>query len=317
MPPIDTLLLLALPASGKSEIRRYLDHLDPAARLEDLGIGRIVELDDYPYVRLMILIDLALVEQEVAPVFFEAPGGRFRDGRDWGTLARLLAEDYAALGSESRTPPKPLHHFLSRFDRARARVGAPPITPKLESKVLDRLASQLDAECEEVDGLAAGAAAAYGDDATVIVEFARGGPEGSSMPLPAPCGYVYTLPHLGPEMLDRAAILYVWATPEESRRRNRERGRPGGEKNATVLHHSTPEIVMRLDYGVDDLPWLIEQGGGAVEVATNGATIRVPAATLDNRVDRTSFLRSEPTSWDPQAVASLHGHLASAMRRLR
>ena len=49
--------------------------------------------------------------------------GRFRDGRDWGTLARLLAEDYAALGSESRRPPKPLHHFLSRFDRARARAA--------------------------------------------------------------------------------------------------------------------------------------------------------------------------------------------------
>lgn len=52
---IDTMLLLALPASGKSEIRRYLEHVESDAALSELRLGPTVQLDDYPYVHLMQL----------------------------------------------------------------------------------------------------------------------------------------------------------------------------------------------------------------------------------------------------------------------
>ena len=42
---IDTLLLLALPASGKSEARRYLANLTPSQCHEQFGIGQTVQLD--------------------------------------------------------------------------------------------------------------------------------------------------------------------------------------------------------------------------------------------------------------------------------
>ncbi len=37
---IDTLLLFSLPASGKSEVRRYLAHLTPEQCREDFGLAR-------------------------------------------------------------------------------------------------------------------------------------------------------------------------------------------------------------------------------------------------------------------------------------
>ncbi len=118
-------------------------------------------------------------------------------------------------------------------------------------------------------------------------------------------------------MLGRASILYVWATPEESRRRNVERANPGGEADATVLHHSAPEIVMREDYGTDDLPWLIEQGEGTVSIAVDGATHHLRAGMIDNRVDTTSFLRADPSAWDRGEVETLHRRLRAAVAPLR
>ena len=42
----DAVLLLALPASGKSEVRRYLAHVPPAACRDDFHMGPTVQLDD-------------------------------------------------------------------------------------------------------------------------------------------------------------------------------------------------------------------------------------------------------------------------------
>jgi hypothetical protein len=316
MAHLDTLLLLALPASGKSEIRRYLAHIDERTAADEFHLGPQVQLDDYPYVQLMRVVSAAVAGAGGPLVFFSTPNGRLSEPRDWGMLARLLAEDYGRLGTPQPPPDRPTRHLLSRFDRARQAVGAPPVTAEIPTRLLEAIERQLDEEVAEfLDALAA-ELGRYGPSSTVVVEFARGGPEGATMPLAPPHGYAYTLPHLGAQMLARAAVLYVWVTPEESRRRNTERAGPGPHEEASVLHHRVPDVVMRRDYGTDDLPWLAERGETTIEVAAGSDTHRLPVEIFDNRADFTSFLRKDPHEWPADAVDRVHAELRSALGRL-
>ena len=50
---LDVVLLLALPASGKSEVRRYMASLTPEQCRNEFHLGPTVQLDDYPYVHMM------------------------------------------------------------------------------------------------------------------------------------------------------------------------------------------------------------------------------------------------------------------------
>ena len=88
---LPNLLLLALPASGKSEIRRYLDSLDPEVRSAEMGLGSLVHLDDYPYVLFMRRVSQKLRRLGLDPVFFASDEAPLADPRLWGTLMSLAA----------------------------------------------------------------------------------------------------------------------------------------------------------------------------------------------------------------------------------
>lgn len=309
---LEVLLLLALPASGKSELRRYLDHLDPERRRE-LHLGEPAHLDDYPYVHLMRWISEELQAIGESPPFFAGRDGSMLEPRDWGTLIHLLNEDFARLWG-LRTPT-PVVRLLERFDRARRLVGAPAPFANLAPAARRHLE---DAIADEAAEVTAGLPEAIAGG-TVVIEFARGGPEGAELPLPAPLGYRHSLSLLAPEILDGAAVLYVWVTPEQSRRRNRERSRRGTGRHASILHHGVPEQVMRDDYGTDDLAWLLETSDrpGTIRVEhQNGAIFHLPAVRFDNRSDLTSFLRDQPSRWPDELLRPLHRRLARAMHTL-
>ncbi len=134
------------------------------------------------------------------------------------------------------------------------------------------------------------------------------------MPLPHPLGYRASVAALEDAILARASILYVWVEPEESRRRNRERARPGREGDASILHHGVPESVMFGDYGTDDVAWLESRARrpGTIPIDQHD----IPFARFDNRDDLTSFLRADPTEWDPADVARVHEGLSGALGSL-
>ena len=46
-------LLQALPASGKSEVRNFMAHVEPGRLQEEFHIGENLQLDDFPYVHMM------------------------------------------------------------------------------------------------------------------------------------------------------------------------------------------------------------------------------------------------------------------------
>ena len=316
---IPTLLLLALPASGKSEIRRYLGTLDPEQAADEFGLGRSVQLDDYPYVHLMRRISDELHRLGEPPVFFASDATPFLERGDWATLIHLINEDYADLRrSKDYEPLSAAAWLLERFDRARRAAGLNSPLRGISEEARDGLirAVEPDARRLWVDRLEVIGADRSGT--TVVIEFARGGPEDATFPLERPYGYQYSLSHLSHEILTKASILYVWVTPEESHRRNIERAQPGMAGDASILHHGVPELVMRQDYGTDDMMWLIERTDrpGTVRVEAHGTVYHLPVAVFDNRVDKTSFLRADPQTWPAEAVALLYRDLKGAFEAL-
>ncbi len=316
-PVLDVVLLLALPASGKSEVRRYLASLTPQQCQDEMHLGPTVQLDDYPYVHMMRRVSQELRQRNHDGVFFDSDDLPMKEGRDWGTLIELLNEDFADLVNKNRpAPASAAAWLLDRFDAARRKVGASAALAALPAALRAELIAVLEPEAKKLladknegvpDTLAG---------RTIVIEAARGGPDGATLPLPTPLGYRYSLATFSDAILSRATILYVWVTPEESRRKNHERTDPNDP--GSILNHGVPMAVMLGDYGCDDMSWLIEHSDrpDTVKVETRGNTYHVPVARFDNRADKTTFVRGEKDKWKPADVAALHTGLGGAFARL-
>lgn len=79
---IKTLLLLALPASGKSELRRLMNTLTREECVRDFRMGHTVQLDDYPWVELFRAIDDAALKIGLPTIFFQGTDQPFKDQYD-------------------------------------------------------------------------------------------------------------------------------------------------------------------------------------------------------------------------------------------
>jgi hypothetical protein len=314
---LDTVLLLALPASGKSEVRRYLAHLSPEECRRDFHMGPTVQLDDFPYVHLMRRIDDELAARRAPRVFFYAPDRPMQDPRDWGTLIHLLNEDYADLVARREVRPASAAEYLfDRIDAAAGKVGVPVRLGRLDGGLRRAVADTLEYEARELQEELMVRYPETLEGRTLVIEFARGGPQGASLPLPAPLGYRYSLAQLAPAILERASILYVWVTPEESRRKNEARTDPNDP--GSILHHGVPIEVMLNDYGLDDMNWLEEHAEQpyTVTVAAHGRTFHLPVGRFDNREDRTTFLRNPREAWRPEEIRAVHEGLRGALDRV-
>lgn len=315
--PIETLLLLALPASGKSEVRRYLAHLTPEQCRDEFNLGPTVQLDDYPYVHMMRRVSQELRKRGAGGVFFDSDELPMKQPLDWGTLVELLNEDYDDVVEHRRAVcASAAEWLLERFDQARRRVGSEAELDALPPRLRRELLRALEDEAAELMRAKNAGIPESLQGRTVVIEAARGGPEGATMPLPPPLGYRYSLARLSDAILSRAAILYVWVTPEESRRKNLERTDPNDP--GSILHHGVPEAVMRGDYGCDDMEWLMQHSDqpDTVKIETRGRTFNLPIARFDNRTDKTTFVRGEVEAWKPADVAALHAGLAAALGNL-
>lgn len=314
---IDVLLLNALPASGKSEVRHYLAGLSPEECEAQFGIGHTVQLDDYPYVHMMRRVSQELRALGHDPVFFDADNLPMKDPLDWGTLMELLNEDYHDLVNKHRPAPAcAVTWLMERFDANRAKVGAKTFWKTLDGDARAKLIETLGPESKKLldDKVAEVPDTLQGK--TIVVEFARGGKDGSSMPLADPWGYQYSYRMLCPEMLEKSSILYIWVSPEESRRKNDERTDPNDP--GSILNHGVPIEVMLGDYGCDDMAYLVEtsEKPNTVTVKAHGKTYHLPVGRFDNRVDRTTFVRGDRASWDPEAKRLLQEGMRAAFDEL-
>ena len=105
------------------------------------------------------------------------------------------------------------------------------------------------------------------NDGTLIVEFARGGKQ----------GYAYSLPRLSRELLERAAILYVKVSFEESWRRNVARYEE--KQKHSILAHMVPRQTMDNFYLNDDWDtYTVQKPNGYLTVDN----VRLPFVTMGN-----------------------------------
>ncbi len=297
-------LLQALPASGKSEVRNFMANVEPERLRDEFHIGANLQLDDFPYVHMMRRIDNELEAMGEARIFY--PGEEpFTDGRDWGTLCCLLNEDYHDLmGRVHVSPDSAAQYLFERIDRAGLAAGIPPRMGLLRVEIREKLAAILEKEARDMLNEKQNAYPESFEGKTVVIECARGGPDGSAMPLTGTFGYQYSLPMFCPEILENAAILYIWVTPEESRRKNADRADP--DDPGSNLHHGVPMAVMLGDYGCDDMEYLrANSKENCVSFEAHGRHWDIPIGVFDNRVDKTSFLRAEPAAWDAAKVAEV------------
>ena len=156
------------------------------------------------------------------------------------------------------------------------------------------------------------------ETSTIMLECARGGPAGASFPLPH--GYQRTLENLDPSILQRAVILYVHVTPEESRRKNDERYDPKDPHG--ILSHRVPTNVMLNDYGCDDAAWMAQEAvseGKAGYVRDPKSGLLIPFGVMDNMADLTSFVRKRDHLTDrdiAKATTKIYGALETCLGKL-
>ena len=308
----DVVLLVALPASGKSEVRNFMANIEAERLQNEFHIGENLQLDDFPYVHMMRRIDEELVRLGKERIYY--PGEEpFKDGRDWATLVQLLNEDYHDLLNRNVVKTDSAAEYLfERMDRASIMSGLNPRMSLLDEGLRKEVAKALEDEARQMlDDKHAQYPDSF-ENKTIVIEMARGGKDGSSMPLTGTFGYQYTFPHLSPEILERAAILYIWVTPEESRRKNNERANP--DDPGSNLFHGVPMAVMLGDYGCDDMEYLREhtEVENTITVKAHGNTYHLPIGVFDNRVDKTSFLRGNKEDWDTTLVEEVTSAIKEA-----
>jgi len=119
---------------------------------------------------------------------------------------------------------------------------------------------------------------------SLIIEFSRGGRH----------GYAEALEHLSPQVLSRAAVLYLSVSFAESLRRNL--ARYDVAKKDGILTHSVPREEMERTYETDD--WEDLASGPDGFLTANG--VRVPFVTMRNEPEST-----EPTVLDERYAAAL------------
>jgi|GEM_PF-66277 hypothetical protein len=316
---IKVLLFLALPASGKSEVRTFLASVPQEERTKKFGIGESVEFDDFPFVFFMRRVSDELTARGHEGMFFRSPALPFREGKDWGVLIHLVNEDYEDVVNHKKLSVGSAAEWLfDRIDAAREKVGAEPELRNLSSKLRKEIATAVEKDAQKIlnSKIKLIAENPSLDNKTVIIEFSRGGADASPMPLPAPHGYRYALEQLHPDILKHASILYIWVAPEESRRKNEARVDP--KDPGSILNHCVPRAVMFADYGCDDIDWLMKTSDkpNSVKINAYGKTHYLPVGRFDNRVDQTTFVHKKRDDWDKKEVEKLRKTLEESFKPL-
>ena len=126
--PLPILMFCSLPASGKSESRRYLKSLNKE-QTEKFHLGETsTQVDDYPYVDAMRKIDEAADKVFGEWIFYDKESYRLKTAYDWGSLIYMINDDYFDVKRCNPHIPQrflddPVSWLLNRYDVAGVKTG--------------------------------------------------------------------------------------------------------------------------------------------------------------------------------------------------
>jgi len=214
-----TIILIARPAAGKSEIIDFLKKMPFNERVRRFHVGMMEEIDDFTMLWAWFEED-ALLEKMGYPRLHTDAEGYFLGHHLWDLLIERIGLEYE-----------------KRFRDAREQT----------------------------------------EETTMIIEFSRGREHG---------GYRSAFSHLPPRILEKAAILYLDVSWEESLRKNRKRFNP--EKPDSILEHALTDEKMERLYREDDWQEICQEicQDDPQYVTVQG--IHVPYAVFDNEDDVTT-----------------------------
>ncbi|MBI3098623.1 MAG: hypothetical protein HYY93_10335 [Planctomycetes bacterium] len=199
-------------------------------------------------------------------------------------------------------------HTMQLIDEAREKIGLPRIhyAPQaaggdmLEDRTWFTLLELLNTRYRTLLAKEPGLLEKH----TLLIEFARGDDADAAFPLPY--GYEKSYPVLDPDILRRAAVLYVKVSPAESRRRNIKRADPNDP--GSILKHGVPEKQMKRWYSKDDMLSLASR---SPEGTLKCGERLLPFGVFDNEEEKTGFVHGAPP-WPADAVARLANGLRKA-----
>ncbi len=212
----DTLILIARPAAGKSEIIHYFKNTPLEVRPQRFHIGKIDEIDDFPMLWTWFEED-DILSQMGKPRLHTTVDGYFRWPYLWDVLIRRISLEYQKRQRDAPSGPEPV---------------------------------------------------------TTLVEFARGVEHG---------GFRQAFEHLSPQLLERAAILYINVSYAESLRKNRRRFNPN--RPDSILEHGLSDEKMERLYAQVDWQELTQgKAGGFLSIQR----FAVPFVVFENEDDVTT-----------------------------
>jgi hypothetical protein len=211
----ESIILIARPAAGKSEILDYLKKLPAKERAERFHVGQLAEVDDFPMLWAWFEED-ALLEKMGHPRLHTDADGYFIFNYLWDLLIERINLEYQK--KQRDLPASAGRH-------------------------------------------------------TIFIEFSRGAEHG---------GYRSAFSHLSRQILERAVVLYVDVSWEESLRKNRKRFNP--EKPDSILEHALPDAKLERLYKETDWEELSRHDPNYLEIQG----VQIPYAVFDNADDVTS-----------------------------
>jgi len=129
----------------------------------------------------------------------------------------------------------------------------------------------------------------YAKDMTTVIEFSRGSEHG---------GYETAFRHLSPDILEKACVLYIDVSYEESLRKNRRRFNPN--RPDSILEHGLPDNKLERLY--KEVDWDSFKGSDPEFIHFSGH--KIPYAVFNNMPEKT----------DKPDV--LGGHLEDVLKKL-